>query len=128
MNLTKTLMATSALALAAGGATAQEMADDMTLVSWGGAYQASQQNAYVEPYLEMNPGVSAAWDESSNEAVAKLRAMKEAGCWAILLGAESGVQKNLNTLRKGITLDQTRKVFDEAEKRSGGMTPSSPIP
>ena len=55
------------------------MASDMTLVSWGGAYQASQQNAYVAPYIEMNPGVTAVWDESSAEAVAKLRAMNEAG-------------------------------------------------
>jgi len=37
-----------------------------------------------------------------------LRAFKEAGCWAILLGAESGVQKNLNTIRKGTTLEQVR--------------------
>ncbi len=79
MTLTRTLMATSALALCAGGLSAQEMADEMTLVSWGGAYQASQQNAYVAPYLEMNAGVTATWDESSAEAVAKLRAMNEAG-------------------------------------------------
>lgn len=39
-----------------------------------------------------------------------LQAFKKAGCWAILLGAESGVQKNLNTLRKGITLAQTRQA------------------
>jgi len=30
-----------------------------------------------------------------------LQAFREAGCWAILFGVESGVQKNLNTLRKG---------------------------
>ena len=81
MKLTKTLMASTALTLAAGSAFAEahvEMANDMTLVSWGGAYQASQQNAYVEPYLEMNPDVTATWDESSNEAVAKMRAMAEA--------------------------------------------------
>jgi len=54
-------------------------ADDMVLVSWGGAYQESQHRAYVEPYIEMNPSVTATWDESSNEAVAKLRAMNEAG-------------------------------------------------
>jgi putative spermidine/putrescine transport system substrate-binding protein len=80
MKLSKTLLATSALTVAAAGAvTAQDMADSMTLVSWGGAYQASQQNAYVEPYLEMHPEVSVTWDESSPEAVAKLRAQSEAG-------------------------------------------------
>ena len=81
MKLSKSLLATSALTVAAAGAYAANhgMADSMTLVSWGGAYQASQQNAYVAPYLEMNPGVTASWDESSAEAVAKLRAMNEAG-------------------------------------------------
>ncbi len=74
------VMGTSALVAVAGMAAADgHMASDMTLVSWGGAYQASQQNAYVAPYLEMNDGVSAVWDESSAEAVAKLRAMAEAG-------------------------------------------------
>ncbi len=49
-----------------------------------------------------------------------LRAFKDAGCWAILLGAESGVQKNLNTLRKGITLDQTRAAVRAA--KNAGLT------
>ncbi len=87
MKLTKTLLASTALTLAAGVVAAQDMespvagepmADSMTLVSWGGAYQRSQQLAYVEPYLAMNGDVSATWDESSNEAVAKMRAMYEA--------------------------------------------------
>ena len=45
-----------------------------------------------------------------------LRAFKDAGCWAILLGAESGVQKDLNALRKGITLDQTRRAVKAAKE------------
>ncbi|MEP1353988.1 MAG: extracellular solute-binding protein [Tateyamaria sp.] len=80
MKLAKTLMATTALTVASGTAFADgHMASEMTLVSWGGAYQSSQQNAYVAPYVEMNAGVTAVWDESSAEAVAKLRAMNEAG-------------------------------------------------
>ncbi|WP_412506281.1 extracellular solute-binding protein [Roseovarius sp. SYSU LYC5161] len=81
MKLAKTLLATTALTVTAGAAVAQDgdMADSMTLVSWGGAYQASQVNAYAEPYKEMNPDLEVVWDESSNEAVAKLRAMDEAG-------------------------------------------------
>ena len=80
MKLTQTLMTTTALAVAASTAVADgHMASDMTLVSWGGAYQASQDAAYLQPYLAMNEGVSAVWDESSAEAVAKLRAMNEAG-------------------------------------------------
>ena len=81
MKLTKALLATTTLTLGATGLAQADghMSDQMTLVSWGGAYQASQQKAYVEPYLANNPGVSAVWDESSAEAVAKLRAMNEAG-------------------------------------------------
>ena len=79
MKKTTTLLASAALAVTAGVASAQDMANDMTLVSWGGAYQKSQQRAYVEPYIANNAGVSAVWDESSAEAVAKLRAMNEAG-------------------------------------------------
>ena len=79
MKLTTTILASTALAVSAVAASAQDMASDMTLVSWGGAYQKSQQRAYVEPYIANNPGVSAVWDESSAEAVAKLRAMNEAG-------------------------------------------------
>ena len=80
MKLTKTLLATSALTLAASAAVAGgHMASSMTLVSWGGAYQNSQQKAYSEPYMAMNEGLQVIWDESSAEAVAKLRAMDEAG-------------------------------------------------
>ncbi len=45
MRLTKAMMATTALTLAGTTAFAQDMANDMTIVSWGGAYQASQDNA-----------------------------------------------------------------------------------
>ncbi|MDE0210283.1 MAG: extracellular solute-binding protein [Boseongicola sp.] len=80
MKLKKTAIAAAALALTAGPtAVSAELADDITLVSWGGAYQKSQHRAYVEPYIADNPGVTAVWDESSYEAVAKLRAMNEAG-------------------------------------------------
>jgi len=69
--------------LLAGGASAMmttgAMALDLTFVSWGGAYQESQKNAYTEPYMEKNPDINVIWDESSAEAVAKLRAMNEAG-------------------------------------------------
>ena len=79
MKLTKTLMATTALTLAAGMSFADgHMANEMTIVSWGGAYSASQQAAYHDPYSEAT-GVKIINDESSAEAVSKLRAMKEAG-------------------------------------------------
>ncbi len=75
----KTLMigATSALALTGVANAEGHMADSMTIVSWGGAYQTSQQKAYSEPYAE-ETGIQVTWDESSAEAVARLRAMSEA--------------------------------------------------
>jgi radical SAM superfamily enzyme YgiQ (UPF0313 family) len=54
-----------------------------------------------------------------------LQAFKDAGCWAILFGAESGVQKNLNTIRKGITLDQTRRAVKTAQE--AGLTVHTPF-
>lgn len=76
MKLSNVLIgATSVMAVCAGAVSAQ----DMTIVSWGGAYSASQQAAYHDPYMALNPGVNIINDTSSNEAVAKLRAMSEAG-------------------------------------------------
>lgn len=75
MKLKSAILAGSALALMSTSALAAEM----TIVSWGGAYSASQNNAYHKPYMEMNPDVTIVNDESSSEAVAKLRAMNEAG-------------------------------------------------
>ena len=79
MKFAKILVASSALSMAVGVAHAADMANEMTLVSWGGAYQSSQQRAYTEPYMAKNAGLNVVWDESSAEAVAKLRAMNEAG-------------------------------------------------
>ncbi|KIN62160.1 Polyamine ABC trasnporter, periplasmic polyamine-binding protein [Sulfitobacter noctilucicola] len=79
MKITMKLMATSCLTLTAAMANADgHMANEMTIVSWGGAYSASQQAAYHDPYAEKT-GVNIINDESSAEAVAKLRAMNEAG-------------------------------------------------
>jgi putative spermidine/putrescine transport system substrate-binding protein len=79
MKLTTILLATSAITLAGTAAFADaHMADTMTIVSWGGAYSASQQGAYHDPYAA-NTGITIVNDESSSEAVAKLRAMSEAG-------------------------------------------------
>ena len=44
-----------------------------------------------------------------------LRAFKEAGCWAILFGGESGEQENLNAVRKGSTLAHTRAAVRAAQ-------------
>ena len=76
---TKTiLMASAALLIGAPAFAASHMASEMTIVSWGGAYSKSQLNAYHNPYSEAN-GVTILNDDSAAEAVAKLRAMNEAG-------------------------------------------------
>ena len=73
MKLNNAFLAATAFATLAGGTVAQEM----TIVSWGGAYSKSQLRAYHEPYSEKS-GVNIINDDSSYEAVAKLRAMNEA--------------------------------------------------
>jgi len=83
----KYLLGATALTLAPLGgtiATAQDLpacencSESMVIMSWGGAYQASQLAAYAAPYAELT-GITVTWDESSNEAIAKLRAAQEAG-------------------------------------------------
>jgi radical SAM superfamily enzyme YgiQ (UPF0313 family) len=54
-----------------------------------------------------------------------LQAFKDAGCWAILFGAESGVQKDLNTIRKGITPAQIKKAVKAAKEV--GLTVYTPF-
>ena len=75
MKLATFLAGTVAGLAVAGSASAV----DLTIVSWGGAYSASQLKAYHQPYMAEHPDVSIINDESSNEAVAKMRAMEEAG-------------------------------------------------
>ncbi len=54
-----------------------------------------------------------------------LRAFRDAGCWAVLFGAESGVQKNLNTIRKGTTLEQIKAAVRAAQ--DVGLQVSTPF-
>jgi putative spermidine/putrescine transport system substrate-binding protein len=117
MKLTSTMMAGSALALIATGA----MAGDMTVVSWGGAYQASQLHAYAEPYMAEHPDVNIVWDESSNEAVAKLRAMNEAGniTWDLV---DAVASDNIRLCDEGLAMEID---FDEMLAPAPDGTPAS---
>lgn len=54
-----------------------------------------------------------------------LKAFRDAGCWAILLGAESGVQKNLNAIRKGTTTEQIQRAVKAA--KDVGIRVSTPF-
>lgn len=56
---------------------------------------------------------------------ALLRAFKDAGCWAILFGAESGVQRNLNAIRKGVKVEQIRQAVRWAKEV--GLKPITPF-
>jgi len=73
--LTAAVVATAATAFA----TTASAETELVVVSWGGAYSASQQNAYHDPYMKANPGIKIVNDDSAPEAVAKLRAMNEVG-------------------------------------------------
>jgi putative spermidine/putrescine transport system substrate-binding protein len=73
-----TLAIATAAAIGVGGiATAN--AADLVVVSWGGAYTASQQKAYHDPYMEANPDVKIINDDGSANALAGLRAQSQAG-------------------------------------------------
>jgi anaerobic magnesium-protoporphyrin IX monomethyl ester cyclase len=64
------------------------------------------------------------WDcETRVDMVTKdlLRTMKEAGCFAVWFGVESGAQPVLDAMRKGITPAQTIKAFNMT-KEAGMMT------
>ena len=74
MNLTKTLLATTALAFSAGALAAEE---SITVVSWGGAYTKSQVEAYHKPWMAEtgNKVVS----EDYNGGLAEIKAQVESG-------------------------------------------------
>jgi len=72
---TQTLLAAAVATTAVSTAAAK----DLVFVSWGGAYTASQQKAYHEPWMAMNPDIKIVNDDSGGGALAKLRAMQEAG-------------------------------------------------
>jgi putative spermidine/putrescine transport system substrate-binding protein len=74
----RTMLAT-AFAVSSAGITTASAETEMVVVSWGGAYTKSQQLAYHDPYMALNPDVKIINDDSSAEAAAKLRAQVEAG-------------------------------------------------
>ncbi len=75
------LSALAAAGIIAAGVTATSPVSaqtTLTIVSWGGAYSKSQQNAYHDPYMKLNPGIKIINDDSAAEGLAKLRAQVEA--------------------------------------------------
>ena len=70
---------------AASGFTVTQ-AQELVIVSWGGAYSKSQQDAYHDPFMAENPGITIINDDSASEGVAKIRAQSEVGniTWSLL--------------------------------------------
>ncbi len=72
-------MLVSAGALGIAAVALAQTQTNLVIVSWGGAYTASQQKAYHEPYMKQNPNIKILNDDSASEGLAKLRAQQEAG-------------------------------------------------
>jgi putative spermidine/putrescine transport system substrate-binding protein len=75
----KQTMLATAIAVGSAGITTASAETEMVVVSWGGAYTKSQQLAYHDPYMALNPDIKIINDDSSSEAAAKIRAQAEAG-------------------------------------------------
>lgn len=93
----KTLLASAAAVVMAGGATIPAQAQDaetLTIVSWGGAYERSQQKAYYEPYEEKT-GVEILQESESANALAGIRSQVEAGnvSWNIVDMLQADAQR-----------------------------------
>ncbi len=104
----KRLWAVGALC-AAVLAAAPAWAEDMTVVSWGGAYQRSQDQAYFAPFTK-ETGIHVGTEEYNGE-IAKIRAMVESGnvSWDVidvdsqtaLQGCEDGLFQKLDWSKIG---------------------------
>ncbi|MDD7971717.1 ABC transporter substrate-binding protein [Roseinatronobacter alkalisoli] len=79
MSSTTKLFGLSAAASVLALSAAAQDPVSLTIVSWGGAYTASQQRAYHDPYMEANPHVTINNDDGSANALAGLRAQSQAG-------------------------------------------------
>jgi putative spermidine/putrescine transport system substrate-binding protein len=109
-----------ALALLAGaalistaGAPQADAADDLTIVSWGGAYQESQRKAFFEPFIAEGNKIT---EEEYNGEIAKIRAMVESKSvtWDVL---DVDTQTALAACAEGIleTIDWGKLGLDRSK-------------
>ena len=63
----------------------------------------------IEREIKVNWAVNARVDSIDRELLGE---MKKAGCWRVLYGIESGVQKNLDILKKGTTIQQIQRAVE----------------
>ncbi len=104
-------------ALLAGAAFSgmAKAADDLTIVSWGGAYQKSQQEAFFKPFVAAGNKVT---EEEYNGEIAKIRAMIESKnvTWDVidvdtqtaLAGCAEGTFETIDWAKLG--LDRTKFI------------------
>jgi putative spermidine/putrescine transport system substrate-binding protein len=71
------MMMVAVILIAGIGMPAKGNARDLTVVSWGGAYQEAQRKAYFDPFIKITG--KKILDESYNGEMAKIKAMVEAG-------------------------------------------------
>ncbi|WP_164780562.1 ABC transporter substrate-binding protein [Mesorhizobium sp. M7A.F.Ca.US.011.01.1.1] len=87
----------------AGRALAQSASGSLTLASYGGGYQDSQNEALVAPFLKQHPGISVINDTTAGDA--KVRAMVESG----------QVTWDLVTLSDGLGFDDDGQYLEEID-------------
>ena len=78
MNKMLKLSALAVAGVAFAGMTSTAQAVDLNVVSWGGAYTASQMNAYHKPYMKMHSDVKINSLDYSG-GLAEMRAQTESG-------------------------------------------------
>lgn len=113
-----TMMAAGVLALAGARGAAAE--DSITVVSWGGAYQRSQDEAYFKPF-EKKAGLKVGTEEYNGE-IAKIRAMVESGnvSWDVI---DVDTQTALQGCEDGLFLKvDWKKIGDETKFLEGTTT------
>jgi putative spermidine/putrescine transport system substrate-binding protein len=112
------MAAAAVLAFASARPAAAE--DSITVVSWGGAYQKSQQEAYIKPF-EKDTGIKVNEEEYNGE-IAKIRAMVESGStsWDVV---DVDTQTALQGCEDGLFLKiDWKKVGDENKFLEGTTT------
>jgi putative spermidine/putrescine transport system substrate-binding protein len=90
-----------------------QAADELTIVSWGGAYSESQRKAFYEPYMKEGNKVT---EEEYNGEIAKVRAMVEANniTWdvidvdtqTVLAGCAEGIFEQIDWGKLGLDRDK----------------------
>jgi len=114
------LLLAGVAAIALTSAAAAVKADDLTVVSWGGAYQESQREAFMKPYAK-DTGTTVTEEEYNGE-IAKIRAMVESNSvtWDVI---DIDTQTLLAACAEGIleTIDWDKLGLDRSKFIGGDI-------